>query len=161
MRTAVRNYAAIAERLSAEGSRDARMRAMVDALWDGLREGGVSWVGIYLDQPKEPDDRRLVLGPCRNKPACSPIGLHGVCGQALLSRHTRIVSDVRELGENYVACDPRDRSEIVIPLLDADVQAPAEASWGVLDLDSWEVGSFDERDERGLYVVLRAAGLIR
>lgn len=130
------------------------MRIVVDALWEGLREKGVSWVGFYLDQPEQPDDRRLVLGPSRDKPACSPIGLHGACGKALLSNEGLIVRDVKELGPNYIACDPRDRSEIVIPLTD-------EASgtcWGVLDLDSFEVRAFDESDARGLREVLRAAG---
>ena len=155
MRTTARDYAAVAGRITAHGSREARMQAVVDALWDGLRDAGVSWVGIYLDQAGEPDDARLVLGPCRDKPACSPIGLHGVCGQALRSQLARIVRDVRELGENYVACDPRDRSEIVIPLIDSSA-----ACWGVLDLDSWDVGSFDQSDEHGLRAVLRAAQLI-
>ena len=102
----------------------------------------------------EPDDRRLVLGPCRDKPACSPIGLHGACGQALLSRRTLIVRDVADLGSGYIACDPRDRSEIVVPLIDS-----TDRCWGVLDLDSWEVGSFSDDDERGLKLVLHAAGL--
>jgi putative methionine-R-sulfoxide reductase with GAF domain len=92
------------------------MRIVVDALWEAFHDHGVSWVGFYLDQPDASDERRLVLGPCRDKPACSPIGLHGVCGQALTSRQTRIVEDVATLGPNYIACDPRDRSEIVIPL---------------------------------------------
>lgn len=113
--------------------------------------GKVSWVGFYLDQPDEPDERRLVLGPCRDSPACSPIGLHGVCGQALLTRQTQIVRDVADLGENYIACDPRDRSEIVIPLIDA-----AGTCYGVLDIDSWDVAAFDERDAerfRGLLTI--------
>lgn len=128
---------------------------VVDALWEALHDRGVSWVGFYLDQPGEPDDRRLVLGPCRDKPACSPIGLHGVCGQALISRQTRIIRDVKDLGPNYIACDPHDRSEIVVPLIDEQ-----GICWGVLDVDSWEVGAFDEGDEDGLKRVLRAVRLL-
>jgi len=150
----MRDYAAIAARLNPDGPRERRLRAVADALWDRLHARGISWVGFYFDRPGEPDDRRLVLGPCRDKPACSPIGMHGVCGQALRSQQTRIVEDVAALGPNYVACDPRDRSEIVIPLID-----DAGACWGVLDLDSWEVGWFDERDDTGLRLVLAAAGL--
>lgn len=149
-----RRYAGIAARVTACGSRQERMEAVVGALWEELRHTGVSWVGFYLDQPEEPEDRRLVLGPRRDKPACSPIGLHGACGQALRSRRTLIVRDVRDLGENYVACDPRDRSEIVVPLLDE-----RGAAWGVLDLDSFEVGAFGSDDDAGLRLVLRAAGL--
>ena len=128
---------------------------VVDALWNHLHESGVSWVGFYVDVPGEPDDRRLVLGPCRDKPACSPIGLHGVCGQALRSRQTRIIRDVRDLGGDYIACDPRDRSEIVVPLIDE-----VDRCWGVLDVDSHEFGAFDAPDEAGLRRVLAAAGLM-
>ena len=135
--------------------RDEAARYVVDLLWGALHTTGVSWLGFYVDHPGEPADRRLVLGPCRDKPACSPIGLHGVCGQALTSRSTRIVDDVKGLGPNYIACDPRDRSEIVIPLIDAQ-----EVCWGVLDIDSWEVAAFSQHDEDGLRCVLRAAGLL-
>ena len=131
------------------------MQIVVDALWDGLHTTGVSWVGFSLGQPGEPDDRRLILGPCRNKPACSPIGLHGLCGRAFVSGRTCIVADVRTLGSSYIACDPRDQSEIVLPLIDS-----AGRVWGVQDLDSWDVGSFRMDDDRGLRHVLVAAGLL-
>ncbi len=147
----MRPYGDIAATLRPRGTRRRRMQAVVDALWDGLHENGVSWVGFYLaDGPDA-----LVLGPRRDKPACSPIGLHGVCGQAFTTGRTRIVRDVAELGDAYIACDPRDRSEIVIPLSEPS----GGARWGVLDVDSHEVGAFDETDERGLLTVLRASGL--
>ncbi|MHC4218090.1 MAG: GAF domain-containing protein [Planctomycetota bacterium] len=150
-----RPYAEIAEALPSEGTREQRMRAVADALWEALSTRGVSWVGFYVDRPGEPDDRRLELGPCQAKPACSPIGLHGVCGQAMRFRRPRIVSDVTELGDEYIACDPADRSEITVPLIDEH-----GACWGVLDLDSPEVAAFDETDELGLCRVLKAAGLL-
>ncbi len=151
----MRDYDLIAGALSPGGSREQRTQAVVDGLWSSLRAKGVSWVGFYLDRPDEPQDRRLVLGPCRDKPACSPIGLHGVCGQALRFRTARIVDDVRELGDEYIPCDPRDRSEIAIPLIDE-----RSVCWGVLDLDSRQLGGFDDSDETGLRKVLRAAGLL-
>ena len=149
-----RDYQRAAARVRADGDREQRMASVVDVLWDTLAPTGVSWVGFYVDRPGEPDDRRLVLGPRRDKPACSPIGLHGACGRALLGRQTLIVRDVAELGAGYIACDPRDRSEIVVPLLDGN-----GAAWGVLDLDSFEVGAFDDADAAGLTRVLQAAGL--
>ena len=133
------------------GDRTARMRAVVDAMWDALQSTAVSWVGFYVHQGGE----ELILGPRRDKTACSPIGLHGVCGQAFALRKPLIVRDVTELGENYIACDPRDRSEVVIPLFDES----GGACWGVLDLDSHEVGAFDDSDVAGLQRLLRAAGL--
>lgn len=126
------------------------MRLLIDALWDSLKDTGVSWIGIYVHEGGE----ELVLGPCRNKPACSPIGMHGACGQVFTSQQPLVVCDVAELGENYIACDPRDRSEVVIPLLDSD-----GSCWGVLDADSYEVGAFDDSDVAGLTRVLEAAGL--
>lgn len=132
------------------GDRVARMRAVVDVLWHCLHPTGISWVGFYLDE----GDGRLVLGPRRDKPACSPIGLQGACGQAFTSRKPLVVRDVTELGENYIACDPEDRSEVVVPLLD-----DSGFCWGVLDLDSREVDAFDDSDIKGLREVLEAAGL--
>ncbi|MCH8150206.1 MAG: GAF domain-containing protein [Planctomycetes bacterium] len=132
------------------GDRTALMREVVDGLWDALHTAGVSWVGFYLFE----DGDELVLGPSRDKPACSPIGLHGACGQAFKRREPLIVRDVREFGEAYIACDPRDRSEVIVPVFD-----DSGACWGVLDLDSYDVGSFDQSDVEGLRRVLQAAGL--
>lgn len=158
-----RRYAAAAEDagrlLRAHPTHDltARMRSVADAVWTHLSQVGVSWVGFYLPETDPPPETTpgLVLGPSRNKPACSPIGLHGVCGQAFLGRITRIVRDVRVLGDQYVACDPRDRSELVLPVrLEHDDRCIA-----VLDLDSHDPDRFGSADAAGLAAVLRAAGL--
>jgi putative methionine-R-sulfoxide reductase with GAF domain len=146
-----RPYKELAASLTAlTGDRPARMQAVVDVLWDGLHPTGVSWVGFYVYEYGE----ELILGPRRDKPACSPIGLHGACGQAFTSRKPLVVRDVAELGEDYIACDPRDRSEVVLPLFDE-----SGACWGVLDLDSHQVGAFDDADVEGLQEVLCRAGL--
>lgn len=148
--SALRPYAQILPLLSSAGSREQRMQTVVDRLWEALHPTGVSWVGFYLARgPGE-----LVLGPRRDKPACSPIGLHGVCGRALRERRPVVVRDVRTLGSDYIACDPRDRSEIALPLIEADGRCG-----GVLDLDSHEVESFGTADVDGLQSVLHAAGL--
>ena len=137
---------------------DATLRVIADALWETLENKGVSWVGFYRNHTGAPHESAMTLGPSRNTPACSPIGLHGVCGQALTSRSIRIIHDVADLGDAYVACDPRDQSEIVLPCQTGagDPDAPC---WGVLDLDSHEVGAFDESDAQGLIKVLSAAGI--
>lgn len=137
------------------------MRLLVDSLWSALSPRGVSWVGFYLGPGERLDDGRIVgpeemlLGPCRDKPACSPIGLHGVCGRGWRERRPIIVRDVATLGTNYVACDPRDRSEVVVPLLEDSGRCR-----GVLDLDSFDVGAFDESDAAALIRILRDGGLI-
>jgi putative methionine-R-sulfoxide reductase with GAF domain len=152
--SAVRDYQNIQPLFAPGASREQRMQAVVDALWAAFSSRGYSWVGFYLPEQTESGHTHLVLGPCRDKPACSPIGLHGVCGQALLSREVRIVRDVSELGSNYIACDPRDRSEIVIPCVDSALRVTA-----VLDIDSHEVGAFDQSDADSLRSLLRRAGL--
>ena len=132
------------------------MLAFVESWWRDVRcEGGpMSWAGFYLDRPGEPDDARLVLGPRLPKPACSPIGMHGACGQALRSARSLVVVDVADLGAGYVACDPRDRSELVVPCLEADGSA-----WGVFDVDSHAVGAFGVSDADFCQRCLHAAGL--
>ena len=136
--------------LALKGNRQQRMRTLVDALWTRLSHTGVSWVGFYLHQGGD----ELVLGPSRDKPACSPIGLHGACGRAFRDQRPLIVRDVADLGESYVACDPRDRSEVVLPLFEPD-----GTCWGVLDLDSFDTAAFDEADVAGLLALLQASGL--
>ncbi len=127
-----------------------RMSATIGALWAVCGELGYSWVGFYL-----PQGDALVLGARQPKPACSPIGLNGMCGRAFTETRTCIVRDVRALpGDGYIACDPRDLSEIVVPMLDDTGRCV-----GVLDADSFDVGAFTEADAVGLVGVLRRAGL--
>jgi len=127
------------------------MRAAVDALWEAFGGRGYSWVGFYTIRAGAEE---MILGPRRDKPACSPIGLHGMCGFAWRERRSVVVPDVRRLGGNYVACDPRDMAEVVVPLLEAD-----GACWGVLDADSFEVDAFNARDAIGLARVVERAAL--
>ena len=148
----VRDYERMAQDVSALGDLGARMTGVIDLRWDRLSGNGVSWVGFYT---RTPGSEQMTLGARRDKPACSPIGLHGACGRSLLSRKSLVVTDVANLGAGYIACDPRDRSEVVVPLLDRE-----GVCWGVLDVDSWEVNAFDPGDAAGLCRVLRAAGVI-
>jgi len=129
--------------------RDTAMQPVVDLIWEQLHLTGISWIGFYLHTGGD----ELVLGPRRDKPACSPIGLHGACGRAFTTRLPLIVRDVADLGPNYIACDPRDRSEVVLPCIHDGI------CWGVLDADSHELAAFDESDVIGLTRVLRIAGL--
>jgi putative methionine-R-sulfoxide reductase with GAF domain len=153
MNSVYRSYDELAVALKClPGDRAGRMQVVVDVLWDALHCTGVSWVGFYVHE----DGDELILGPRRDKPACSPIGLHGACGQAYISRKPLVVGDVGDLGADYIACDPRDRSEVVLPLFDE-----SGTCWGVLDLDSHETDSFDDTDVEGLQRVLLTANLTR
>ncbi|MFZ9692363.1 MAG: GAF domain-containing protein [Phycisphaerales bacterium] len=160
MTATTRPWTAIAEAVDAARRGDPRgltHTAFVDLLWGRLAGTGVSWLGIYLADPRPGNGagpaRQLLLGARRDKPACSPIGLHGVCGQSFLQDRGIVVRDVLDLGEAYVACDPRDRSEAVVPLRSED------GVWGVLDLDSHQVGSFSDADLEGLRRCVAAADL--
>lgn len=156
MMAVARDYPAIVSdarrRLVGVGAFEQRLRVLADCLWDHLSAEGVSWVGFYLEVG---DRDEMVLGPSQDKPACSPIGLHGACGRALVRNEPLIVRDVKTLGENYVACDPRDRSEVVLPIYRDGSTIPC----GVLDLDSFDLAAFDDTDVQGLQRLLTAAGL--
>ena len=139
-------------------TREGVMRGVCDLLWDRFGDSGphrpgrgYSWVGFYVAGPGGDE---MTLAERRNKPACSPIGLHGVCGRGWQTRRPIIIDDVATLGANYVACDPRDRSELVLPCLEADGLA-----WGVFDADSWDLRAFDEADAAAVGELLVIAGL--
>jgi putative methionine-R-sulfoxide reductase with GAF domain len=147
-----RDYGAVVSRVKPGPDRETTMRAVADALWEALAGGGVSWLGFYTMAAAAD---AMVLGPRRDKPACSPLGMHGICGQCFTARRPIIVEDSAALGTgNYIACDPNDRSEVVIPLFQED-----GTCWGVLDLDSHAPGAFGQSDVVGLRRVVERAGL--
>ena len=150
-----RDYQACVHELKSAGlkrlSRDARMALVLDVLWKHTHDAGVGWLGFYtLAEGKG----EMVLAVCRPVPACSPIGLQGVCGRAWRERRVQIVPDVHALGEAHIVCDPSNLSEIVVPALNGDGTCDA-----VLDLDSKELDAFGDFDAEGLRAVLSAAGL--
>lgn len=152
--SAPRPWQRIEQQLREQTSRDReqRMRHFVNACWPTLAPSGVSWLGFYQRDPG--NSQQLLLAAREPLPACSPIGLHGACGKSLLSAAPVVVMDVLELGNDYIACDPRDRSEVVVPCLDVDGFA-----WGVLDLDSHQLANFTSDDATALAGLLRVAGL--
>ncbi|PAW10849.1 Free methionine-(R)-sulfoxide reductase [Vibrio sp. V1B] len=99
----------------------------------------LNWAGFYLKKGNE-----LVLGPFQGKPACVRIPMgRGVCGTAAQTNTVQRVYDVHEF-EGHIACDAASNSEIVIPFtINGEVA-------GVLDIDSPNIGRFDETDEEEL-----------
>ncbi len=94
------------------------------------------WVGFYLV-----DGDELVLGPFQGPIACTRIKKgKGVCGQAWEKGETIVVPDV-DAFPGHIACSSLSRSEIVVPLKN-DGNEP----WGVLDIDSDLLDSFDYTD---------------
>lgn len=93
------------------------------------------WTGFY-----RVDGTQLVLGPFQGPVACTriPFG-RGVCGSAWKAGETIVVPDVDQF-PGHIACSSASRSEIVVP-----VRKNGEI-WGVLDIDSAELNTFDEVD---------------
>lgn len=145
----------LAERTTVEG-RASAMSRLCDLVWDCFGQAAgprpsYSWIGFY---EKTAGHDEMILAARRDKPACSPIGLHGICGRCWSERRPILVDDVSTLGASYIACDPKDRSEVVIPLFDV-----SGACWGVLDGDSHETAAFDLPDVIGLARLAEAFGL--
>ena len=110
----------------------------------GLKEAfQFLWVGFYLVKQDE-----LVLGPFQGPVACTRIQKgKGVCGNSWDKAQTIIVPDVEKF-EGHIACSSHSKSEIVIPMIrNQEVVA-------VLDVDSSELNTFDEVDEKHLSLLL-------
>jgi L-methionine (R)-S-oxide reductase len=107
---------------------------------------GHLWTGFY----RVVSPRLLRIGPYQGTLGCSemPFG-KGVCGTAAGERRTVIVPDVSKFA-NHIYCDSRAQSEIVVPIYDAT----GEVS-GVFDVDSDELGTFDEIDGAALERIVR------
>jgi len=106
------------------------------------------WTGFYVVDPLKPTE--LVVGPYQGTLGCLriPFG-KGVCGAAAETGETLIVKDVHEF-PGHIACDSRSNSEIVVPVFDRNGKLAA-----VLDVDSTEIGSFDEDDKAGLEAICK------
>lgn len=92
-----------------------------------------------------------MLGPFQGRPACVRIQLErGVCGAAARTRDIQIVPDVHAF-PGHIACDPASRSEIVVPLVDAQGEL-----LGVWDVDSPLPGRFDDIDAAGMQALCLA-----
>ena len=113
---------------------------------------GFFWVGFYLVEGDE-----LVLGPFQGSVACLRIKKgRGVCGTAWQQRKTIIVPYVEKFA-GHIACSTLSRSEIVVPIF--NVSNGTETDYrpeilGVLDIDSTEIGTFDEIDAKYLEEII-------
>lgn len=106
---------------------------------------GFFWTGFYIVHGDE-----LRLGPFQGSVACMhiPFG-RGVCGTAWKEAKTVVVPDVEEF-PGHIACSSLSRSEIVVPVFDTEGKVKA-----VLDIDSKELNTFDEIDQKWLEEIVR------
>lgn len=111
-------------------------------IWQNLKD--INWAGFY-----KMENGILVLGPFQGKPACIEIAVgRGVCGTAVAEDKTQLVYDVHEF-PGHIACDSASNSEIVVPIhVDGKI-------WGVLDIDSPNVGRFTEADREGMEALVK------
>lgn len=133
-------YALLYEQIMAllEGETDevARMANMASMIHFTF---GFFWTGFYRVVGE-----KLVLGPFQGPLACMRIRHgKGVCGSAWAAGRTLVVPDVDQF-PGHIACSSLSRSEIVVPLW-REGQV-----WGVLDIDSKELATFDETDQAWL-----------
>lgn len=131
-------------------SREDAMAFAIQRLWRAFGGRPISWIGFY---ERTPGTDEMVLLTCEPRPACSPIGIHGMCGRSMLAKRAMVVRDVKTLGEGYIACFPEDQSELVVPLFE-DGQCTC-----VLDVDSHERDAFTTSDAEACSAVLETLGL--
>lgn len=111
---------------------------------------GFFWTGFYRVMTKAGStEKELVLGPFQGPVACMHIAYgRGVCGVAWKLRRTIVVPDV-ELFPGHIACSSQSRSEIVVPLFSKTRDVVA-----VLDIDSRELATFDDIDQKYLEEIM-------
>ena len=103
------------------------------------------WTGFY--RVTEPG--MLKIGPYQGGHGCLVIPFsRGVCGAAARSGQVQLVRDVEEF-PGHIACSASTRSELVLPVFDAE-----GAVIGVLDIDSDQPDAFDQKDARALAGIL-------
>ena len=108
-------------------------------------EFGFWWTGFYRTEGSS----QLILGPFQGPLACTRIDYgRGVCGTSWAERRTIIVPDVEQF-PGHIACSSLSRSEIVVPVWQHDEIV------AVLDIDSRELGTFDQTDQDYLEQIVK------
>lgn len=108
-------------------------------------EFGFWWTGFYRTEGSS----QLILGPFQGPLACTRIDYgRGVCGTSWAERRTIIVPDVEQF-PGHIACSSESRSEIVVPVWQHDEIV------AVLDIDSRELGTFDQTDQDYLEQIVK------
>ena len=105
------------------------------------------WTGFYRVAGNQ-----LVLSAFQGPVACTTIAFgRGVCGSAWKESRTIVVPDVEKF-PGHIACSSQSRSEIVVPVFSSN------GIWGVIDIDSRELGTFDDTDRKYLEVIAKRVG---
>lgn len=103
------------------------------------------WCGFYLLK-----DNELIVGPYQGPLACLKLTHNkGVCWAGVREKRPIIVPDVHQFPD-HIACDERSQSEIVVPVF-----RPDGSLYGVIDVDSDRLSSFDQIDARYLQQIVK------
>ncbi len=139
----------IRDALDRQPDRDARLRSVVRILSEGI--GKYTWTGIYLLE----GDALVLHNEIGPPTPHTKISIdRGICGLAARQGMTVVVPDVGK-DPRYLACSPKTRSEIVVPIFKDAVVA------GEIDVDSDLPDAFDEEDRRLLEEAARlVAGVL-
>lgn len=122
---------------------DAILREVVKQIKSS--ETDYHFVGVYKFNP---DEKMLWLHNYVGTPtehARIEVG-RGVCGTAIAEKSNQNVGDVSTV-ENYLACSPRTKSELVVLIRAGD------EIFGQIDIDSREVNGFPEKDQEDVEMV--------
>jgi GAF domain-containing protein len=103
------------------------------------------WTGFYFAAGDGTDE--LHVGPYQGPVACQVLRGGGVCLHCARTGQPVVVPDVEQF-PGHIACDPRSKSEIVLPVLKGDRVV------AVLDVDSDKLAQFDEDDVAPLTRIL-------
>lgn len=102
-----------------------------------------NWVGFYRVTEKN----LLKIGPYQGEHGCLTISFdRGICGAAARKRTTQLADDVSKV-PYHIACSPKTKSEIVVPLIER------RKVIGVLDIDSHKFNAFDSVDRKHLEMI--------
>lgn len=141
-----RLYSQLEELFAKQGNGLSRMATTVAVLHHKMEE--FFWTGFYL---LDGDD--LIAGPYQGPVACQYLEKGtGVCWAGVLGGESIVVPDVHQF-PGHIACDPRSKSEIVVPLKNRDGRVI-----GVLDVDSKNPDAFDADDREGLERIVALLG---
>ena len=100
-----------------------------------------NWVGFY----RRTDARTLKVGPYQGGHGCLTIDTdRGVCGACVREKSIMMIRDVSTV-DNHIICDSKTKSEMVLPIVGSPGTVLA-----VFDLDSTELGAFDQTDKEYL-----------
>lgn len=138
-----RIYIQLEELFQRTGDLDARMATVSAILHHKLTK--VLWTGFYSLKEGE-----LLVKSYQGPLACQVLKKNtGVCWTAINKQKTIVVPDVHLFG-GHIACDPRSKSEIVVPVRDKTGKII-----GVLDIDCKVMNGFDETDGKHLELIVQ------